>query len=615
MKKFFILLIAIFLFILTPNCIIFAEEKENTYTVILDGNGGCFNSYDSDLGSVIETTVTKNEPWCQLSKYSNIPVRKGYVFKGYSLEKNGSIFIPYNSNLTSSKKINSDVILYAVWEEKNTTVTWNANGGYILTDSSERFNKYIVKQYPNEEYEMDFTVHTKKKGEYFAGWSTSKKEKDIVKDFGTVKGTTTFYAIWKKGITISIKSNGGRFIGEYDRFPEKIYVKSEFSYTEKPGHITLYDLREYLRDTNRRGKELSGFSLTPNGKPINNPQYYVLNKNVTLYCLYNKKEEYQLKLHPNGGNYPVQYVKVEKGQEFYGERNYTPTAPKGKIFIGWSKDKKGKTGTFKKYKPQKDETLYAQWKKAITITFNANGGKIRYQDSDEDKIYVQAGKEIVNELEYAYQGDDFYTESDAALVGWSKTKDGSQMVNLYTFVPQKDITLYAVWSTKKSFRFFNIEFDKLDYHYTGKPISPKVTVYDNDGNVVDANNYSVTYYNNFAPGYGTVVVEGKNGYTGSQSRGFSIIYNEKAQLKKLSRVAGKKVKVQWKKAKGARDYKVYVIDRITGDKKTYVTKKTAVLTKGLKKGHTYYIYIRPRVKNQEGDMEKGIISNIREIKI
>ena len=61
-----------------------------------------------------------------------------------------------------------------------------------------------------------------------------------------------------------------------------------------------------------------------------------------------------------------------------------------------------------------------------------------------------------------------------------------------------------------------------DQTYRGEAITPAVEVLDATGNEVDAANYEVSYSNNVQVGTATVVVKGKNGYTGLVSRTFRI---------------------------------------------------------------------------------------------
>lgn len=69
----------------------------------------------------------------------------------------------------------------------------------------------------------------------------------------------------------------------------------------------------------------------------------------------------------------------------------------------------------------------------------------------------------------------------------------------------------------------NIALEKTSYTYTGKAITPKVTVKDSKGTVITADNYTVTYSNNTKVGTATVKITFKGDrYTGTTNKTFKI---------------------------------------------------------------------------------------------
>ena len=124
--------------------------------------------------------------------------------------------------------------------------------------------------------------------------------------------------------------------------------------------------------------------------------------------------------------------------------------------------------------------------------------------------------------------------------------------------------------------------------YTGKTLKPKVTV-KLSGKTLSSKYYTVSYKNNKNIGKATVTVKGKNGYSGTVKKSFSIV---------PAKVTGVKVtpdtesaKVSWKSVKGATHYRV---DLYTGGKwvKKATTSKLSAEISGLSGYTSYYFRVR-----------------------
>lgn len=69
----------------------------------------------------------------------------------------------------------------------------------------------------------------------------------------------------------------------------------------------------------------------------------------------------------------------------------------------------------------------------------------------------------------------------------------------------------------------DISLVKTSYTYTGSKITPKVTVKDSEGKIIDASNYTVTYTNNTNPGTATATIAfNSDKYEGSVPKTFKI---------------------------------------------------------------------------------------------
>ncbi len=140
--------------------------------------------------------------------------------------------------------------------------------------------------------------------------------------------------------------------------------------------------------------------------------------------------------------------------------------------------------------------------------------------------------------------------------------------------------------------------------YTGKTLKPKVTV-KLSGKTLSSKYYTVSYSNNKNIGKATVTVKGKNGYSGSVKKSFSIV---------PAKVTGVKVtpdtttaKVSWKSVKGATHYRV---DLYTGGKwvKKATTSKLSAEISGLS-GYTSYSFRVRAYKKVSGTYYSGAYSS------
>lgn len=115
--------------------------------------------------------------------------------------------------------------------------------------------------------------------------------------------------------------------------------------------------------------------------------------------------------------------------------------------------------------------------------------------------------------------------------------------------------------------------------------------------------YTVTYKKNRKMGTATAKITGKNNCTGSVTAKFKIV-PKKGKITKLKRLSKGKIRVKWRKVKGAKTYRLQW--RVKGKKwKTVKTKKRSVVVSGLKKGKRYQFRVRAVAKKRiKGDWSK-----------
>lgn len=125
-----------------------------------------------------------------------------------------------------------------------------------------------------------------------------------------------------------------------------------------------------------------------------------------------------------------------KTEAYATENSKSITLPKptrsGYIFVGWFTAASGGTpvgGAGESYTPSANVTLYAQWGKASTVTYNTNGGSC---DKDFEK-YTGTALDLPTPTRDGYW-----------FIGWyDAAENGNIVVSPYN--PKGDITLYAYW--------------------------------------------------------------------------------------------------------------------------------------------------------------------------
>lgn len=175
----------------TKDQTLYAHWKANSYTIILNANGGSCTplsisgTYDSSYENLSNVSVT---------------APTGYIFDGWYTSASGGTKISTSSKIT----IASNHTLYAHWTRKEYTVRYNANGGSGVP-SSQTKEHGVTLMLSNEE--------PWREGYDFQGWSASSMALTVAYNPGsryTDNADITLYAVWKrKEYTVTYNANGG----------------------------------------------------------------------------------------------------------------------------------------------------------------------------------------------------------------------------------------------------------------------------------------------------------------------------------------------------------------------------------------------------------------------
>lgn len=189
-----------------------------TYTVKYDANGG-------GSGNVTDTLKYAMGAYASV-KANSFNAPSGKVFLGWSTTANGSVAYYANSKL----KITGNMTLYAIWGDKDSTVTLTYNANYGENPATNTTNS-IIKN--NEKVTLaQFTaLFPTRDGYQFTGWNTQANGKGVAFNAGDEarvdkNGENVLYAQWKQ-LTGSLTINkvvGGVTLDENKTFQFQLYT-------------------------------------------------------------------------------------------------------------------------------------------------------------------------------------------------------------------------------------------------------------------------------------------------------------------------------------------------------------------------------------------------------
>ena len=405
-----------------------------TVHVTYDPNGGAWGN--STQPRVREE---RTDPFFNVG--TEWPQLDGYTFLGWAdtdtVEDYSTVQTDYQYNLQADKTF------YAIWYP-DLKITYDANGGWLWYDDQ---GNLVTTMTDRAEYGRDYGIwggHANRDMPYeFLGWtkdSNANENSPILKDSTKLYADTRLYAAYRQWTTVTYDANGGSW--GPDETVRNDYQKRGRTYyvgIEEP-HREGYEFAGWV-DPDADGEDVVDFNDTP----------LVLNElNYTFSA--NWRRIVTVTYNPNGGswngdNTPRVY------EERSGSYNVGEEWPQkdGCSFVGWAKtstvaDHSTVQADYETILDSKDEntTFYAIWHPLLTVTYDANGGKIDINGSQLDTKTVSA------EYGHEFRVNNFWATRGPAyeFLGWttdatptvSSTLVGDTMQTFYA-----DQTLKAVW--------------------------------------------------------------------------------------------------------------------------------------------------------------------------
>ncbi|MCR2822931.1 InlB B-repeat-containing protein [Lederbergia panacisoli] len=285
---------------------LYAKWTINEYKISYESNGGS-NVSSEDVN--YEEKVTEPVD----------PTKEGHTFAGWYTDDLLSELYDFETGIVS------DVTLYAKWTINEYKVSFESNGGSIVSSEDVNYEEKTTK--PED---------PTKEGHTFAGWYTDDLLSELY-DFETgIVSDVTLYAKWTiNEYKISFKSNGGSNVSSEDVNYEEKVTKPE--------------------DPTKEGHTFAGWYTDSNLNDLydfNAP----VQSDITLYAKWSANE-YKVDFDTNGGS----LIAAESVK--YQEKVDEPQAPikEGYIFAGWFSDNRLSEAYDFNTAVTKDITIYAKW--------------------------------------------------------------------------------------------------------------------------------------------------------------------------------------------------------------------------------------------------------------
>ena len=394
---------------------LYAVWEGRSYTINFNSNGG--RGTQAGKSAVFGTPVT-------LPATTTFTPPPGKRFLGWATSPTGTaIRGAYNPS-----GYGATVTLYAVWEGRSYTISFDSNGGRgTQADTSAVFGTPVTLPAT--------TTFTPPSGMRFLGWAESSTGTVIVGEYNpsNYSSTVTLYAKWARAYIISFDSNGGSGTqASFNAaFGTPVTLPATTTFTPPPG------------------KRFLGWAESSTGTVIGgayNPNVYSLT--VTLYARWARTYTIGFNSNGGGGTQTSLSATFRTSVTLPATTSFTP--PSGKRFLGWAETSTG-TAIVGKYNPSvysATVTLYALWgDAAYTISFNSNGGRGTQADKS-----ANFGTPVT-----LPSATTFTPPSGKRFLGWAETSTGTAIVGEYNpSVYSATVTLYARWGDAA----YTISFEK-----------------------------------------------------------------------------------------------------------------------------------------------------------
>ena len=564
-----------------------AQWKSNapaTVTVTFNANGGALADADKT------GTVTVGTAYGQLP----VPTRSGYTFDGW--------FDAADKQVTAATTVTATAnhTLTAKWtklEAKTVTVTFDATPGLVETHSK---TVTVGEKYGS--------LPIASRGGYkFLGWYD---DTDTLTTSVSVVNKTTDHTLKAKGESLAVTVTVGFDPAGGSVTPLTKSVEPGKLYGELPTPVRsgYTFIGWYTKD----GVKITEDTVVP----------YSVDHNLTAKWAEKAADPVTVTLDPGDGAVDDGSKKLEPGKPF-GELP-TPTKP-GFVFLGWY-DKDGNKISATDLVPNGDFTLTAKWEAAAAphTEHVYDDGKVTKEatcTATGEKTFTctvcgTTRVEVIPMAKHTYADAVVTKQATCTATGeqsFTCSVCGGSYVEVIPKTGHSFVTTTTPATLKKSgevtgtcsvcgetevqrviYRPKTYTLSAKTFTYNGKAKTPSVTVTDAKGEIIDPENYTLTYSGNKQIGVAKVKIAFSGDYSGTKTVKFKIL-PKKTAIKKLTAGTGA-FKANWKQNKTGDGYQIqYATNKSFKKAKTVNINDATVTAKTVKKllsEKTYYVRIR-----------------------
>ena len=309
----------------------------------------------------------------------------------------------------------------------------------------------------------------------FEGWSYDSAGTQKCDFYSLTPGRegVTIYVNWSEYWTVTYDSNT----------TDNSYTRSEK--VAKGSSVNDINYSYFTYETGDASRRCIAFNTKPDGSGVNVDYSFVPEGNITVYAQY--KDAFTIRLDGNGGsiyNYGSSSFTIDQGEAighdykdaivlWYPEEGEKYSRKVVKEF-NTKADGSGLEVTAS-FTPTKNETLYAIPEEGWLVTFET-GAKDGDEGNQFGTIFCFRRDYNVTSATYAYSKTRpmndvpdlryYVNDETKEFAGWT-TEYGnlSKLIDPYTFVPDKDMTLYPAWYDLALIRL-NANGGKFRYSYS-----------------------------------------------------------------------------------------------------------------------------------------------------
>lgn len=372
------------------------------------------------------------------------PSRAGYTFQYWSTTQDGS-----SGAYDFNTPVTSDFTLYAVWQEKTYTVTFDTGGGSAIASQTVSWRGKAERP----------SADPTKSGYAFAGWASDADRTKVYNFDAAIEQDTTVYAVWmpESGDSVHTVTYHANYVGDEQDHTVAVFTTTGNAVTAPDPTPVLAGYRLDHWSTDQAGTDVYDFNAQVTG-------------DLNLYAQWVKVYTVSFDLNDGRSTQPVGDQIIDTGKQAAAP-TVTPTRSEtvgeqtvDYKFLGWATKeesdkaaKKGERATLYDFSaPVTDDvTLVAQWEKSKkwTITFDVNGGG---SEKPADQQIFDGDHIVKPEVPPTREGYIFQ--------GWTTVKNDMLAKSVVSFDEQghslmpvdRDGVLYALWSRSPATVFSDV---------------------------------------------------------------------------------------------------------------------------------------------------------------